>query len=424
MGVASNSITIYKATDVVRSDTAPSDTSKVWVDTSLDPPALKTYDTDGKVWRAPSELELLAMNEIIESHTTELNVVKGNISTLISDTYIVQEDGTTVSTKELYSQVVQKVDSLSSTVASVKTNVENNTAQIESISTTATQTADKFTWLVKSGTSASDFTLTDRTAVLVSDYINLNGVVTIGGLSTDVKGKLEDAESNSKTALQTASTSKVLALSLTSELCSAPSDPDGNNTDLSNAVTTAHCFFGSADVSQDATYTYTAFNLTVLQNGSTFTVTSITDDTGYIDITASYSFIDYNGNQLTLTSTKRFAVNKLRSGADGQDGKPGENAINYRIDSSAGYILKSGDTTTLTARIYDGNTEVDPEGTYYYTWYWCIDDSGAYAVLGSGKNIIISENDYSTVADIYFTCDSETGIAIVGSAVVGTAVVG
>ena len=83
MGVASNSITIYKATDVVRSDTAPSDTSKVWVDTSLDPPALKTYDTDGKVWRSPSELELLAMNEIIESHTTELNVVKGNISTLI-----------------------------------------------------------------------------------------------------------------------------------------------------------------------------------------------------------------------------------------------------------------------------------------------------------------------------------------------------
>ena len=155
------------------------------------------------------------------------------------------------------------------------------------------------------------------------------------------------------------------------------------------------------------TYTYTAFNLTALQNGSTFTATSITDDTGYIDITASYSFIDYNGNQLTLTSTKRFSVNKLRSGSDGQDGKPGENAINYRIDSSAGYILKSGDTTTLTARIYDGNTEVDPEGICSYTWYWCIDDNGGYTVLGSGKNIIISENDYSKVVDIYFTCDSE-----------------
>lgn len=424
MGVASNSITIYKATDVVRSDTAPSDTSKVWVDTSVDPPVLKTYDAEGKAWRSPSELELLAMNEIIESHTTELNVVKGNISTLISDTYIVQEDGTTVSTKELYSQAVQKVDSLSSTVSSVKTNVENNTSRIESVSTTATQTADKFTWLVKSGTSASDFTLTDRTAVLVSDYINLNGVVTIGGLSTDVKTKLENAESNSEIALQTASTSKALALSLTSELCSVPADSDGNNIDLSNAVTIASCFFGSTDVSQDATYTYTASNLTALQSGSTFTVTSITDDTGYIDITASYSFIDYNGNQLTLTSTKRFSVNKLRSGSDGRDGEPGENAINYRIDSSAGYILKSGDTTTLTARIYDGNTEIDPEGICSYTWYWCIDDNGGYTVLGSGKNIIISENDYSKVVDIYFTCDSETGIAIVGSAIVGTAVVG
>lgn len=60
--------------------------------------------------------------------------------------------------------------------------VETSIANVETI---ATQTADKFNWLVKSGTNETDFTLTDRTATLISDYINLNGLVTFNGLGSD-----------------------------------------------------------------------------------------------------------------------------------------------------------------------------------------------------------------------------------------------
>lgn len=46
------------------------------------------------------------------------------------------------------------------------------------IKTVEEQTATKFSWLVKSGTSESNFELTDRTISLISKNINLNGIVT------------------------------------------------------------------------------------------------------------------------------------------------------------------------------------------------------------------------------------------------------
>lgn len=53
--------------------------------------------------------------------------------------------------------------------------------QIEYNKAIATQTADKFNWLVESGTSSTDFTLTDRMAELTAQIINLNGNVKVSG---------------------------------------------------------------------------------------------------------------------------------------------------------------------------------------------------------------------------------------------------
>lgn len=59
--------------------------------------------------------------------------------------------------------------------------------QITAVETIAMQTADKFSWLVKSGTSSSNFELTDKTAMLVAEKINYKGLVTFNGLSADAK---------------------------------------------------------------------------------------------------------------------------------------------------------------------------------------------------------------------------------------------
>ncbi len=62
--------------------------------------------------------------------------------------------------------------------------------QITAAETIASQTADKFNWLVKSGTNSTDFELTDRTATLVASAINMHGLVTFSGLNADAKNEI------------------------------------------------------------------------------------------------------------------------------------------------------------------------------------------------------------------------------------------
>lgn len=90
----------------------------------------------------------------------------------------------------------EDVDSAISDV-DTKANTAKNTADTAKATATnaqtiAQQTASKFSWIVKSGTSATDFTLTDRTAQLVADNINLNGLVTFKGLDSSTQNKITE----------------------------------------------------------------------------------------------------------------------------------------------------------------------------------------------------------------------------------------
>lgn len=64
------------------------------------------------------------------------------------------------------------------TANSFSTRITTAEGNISSIS----QTASKIDWVIKSGTSSTNFTLTDRTISLVSSNINLTGYVTINSL--------------------------------------------------------------------------------------------------------------------------------------------------------------------------------------------------------------------------------------------------
>lgn len=81
---------------------------------------------------------------------------------------------------------------------------EDVDTSINKVETVATQTAEKFNWIVKSGTSSTDFTLTDRTATLVADAINLNGLVTFNGLNSDARKKIDDIDTKAGNAQNTA----------------------------------------------------------------------------------------------------------------------------------------------------------------------------------------------------------------------------
>lgn len=122
---------------------------------------------------------------------TVIEAEQGRIETLIKETTIENEDGTATSLKDAYNHTVQTVEGVVTTIGNVEyLGGETLISKMSIIE----QTADKINWLVKSGDGATNFELTDRTATLVANNINLKGLVTFNGLDTNTQGKITKAE--------------------------------------------------------------------------------------------------------------------------------------------------------------------------------------------------------------------------------------
>lgn len=139
---------------------------------------------------------------------TNFEIQQGQINSLIKETTIVDDYGNSTSLKDKYFETVATIDgmkinigdiqtsqgSMSSKMAALELTAKGLTSSVEkaqntgdSAQTLAKQTADKFAWIVKSGNSSTDFLLTDRTAQLVADSINLKGLVKFKGLDTSTQ---------------------------------------------------------------------------------------------------------------------------------------------------------------------------------------------------------------------------------------------
>lgn len=81
------------------------------------------------------------------------------------------------------------ISTLSQSVTSITSRVESAEGAISTVS----QTANKINWIVASGTSSSNFTMTDRAVKLVADTIDLSGYVTFSALSTSGKTTINGA---------------------------------------------------------------------------------------------------------------------------------------------------------------------------------------------------------------------------------------
>lgn len=135
-----------------------------------------------------------------DGNTTLQTVIdnqQGKINSLIKETTIDNGDGTTTSLKDSYNQTVQTVKGNTTTISDIKTSVNEVSGKVTKMDARVTkveQTADKFTWIVKSGTNSTNFTLTDRTAQLVSDEINLKGLVKFSGLTSSTQKSLSEGK--------------------------------------------------------------------------------------------------------------------------------------------------------------------------------------------------------------------------------------
>ncbi len=150
---------------------------------------------------APEDIEntVSALSETVTMQGTSISTIQGQITSKIWQTDI---DTASATLSQQYSTLSQDLSGFKTTVSST---YATKTA-LSSTQSTVTQNSNKIGWLVASGTSASNFTLTDRTATLIANYINLNGLVTFSGLGSDAQSKISTAQSTANTANTTATT--------------------------------------------------------------------------------------------------------------------------------------------------------------------------------------------------------------------------
>lgn len=120
-------------------------------------------------------------------------------------------------------------------------------------------------------------------------------------------------------ALEEAKNAKLLSVSLSNDYQGIPTDANGNYSTFPECKTIATVFFGSNDISSQASYSISkSSSVTGNWNLSTrtYTITGLSEDSGWVDITASY----FSG---ALKATKRFSVVKQKQGQPGLDGIQG-----------------------------------------------------------------------------------------------------
>lgn len=126
--------------------------------------------------------------------------------------------------------------------------------------------------------------------------------------------------------------------SLTNDNHIIPTDSAGENGNYSGCETTVSAVFGSELVTENCTFTQLpSQGVTGNWNPKTFTytVTNMTTDTGYVDITAKYS-VTISDKQEIRSDTKRFVLSKR---------KDAENTVVYSLRSSDTIIKKLTDNT-------------------------------------------------------------------------------
>lgn len=97
------------------------------------------------------------------------------------------------SAEDNISSALTKISAVNGKIITLVQEMDTLDGEFTATKTLAEQTADKFTWLVSSGTGSTNFTLTDRVAELVADQINLSGLVTFSGLDSNAQEKINSA---------------------------------------------------------------------------------------------------------------------------------------------------------------------------------------------------------------------------------------
>lgn len=210
--------------------------------------------------------------------------------------------------------------------------------------------------------------------------------VQIGGKSASAA--IDDALQESNKALEEAKKARSLNIILDNEYQGIYANSDGNIGTFPTVQTAVQVLYGSTDVSVDCTYSVAESSGVTgsWSSGSrTYTVTGLSTDAGWVDITANYLNL--------FAATKRFNIEKIKGGENGQDGLPGRT---YFIEPSQ-TVLKQDTDYNISPGYIDFNA--------YYR-----DGQSAQRIAYSGRFKIEEEDSNGTWTNIYTSTADESSV--------------
>lgn len=130
-----------------------------------------------------------------------------------------------------------------------------------------------------------------------------------------------------------------IVANLTNDTHTVPTDSNGNNGNYSGCSTQIELFVGSEKITSGVTYSFSPISgITGSGNTSngTYTVTNMTIDVGYVDLTARYNNKNF---------VKRFTISKNKQGQTGASGTNGVSVANVDVE----YAQNTSSTTAPTS---------------------------------------------------------------------------
>lgn len=219
--------------------------------------------------------------------------------------------------------------------------------------------------------------------IISGDYIS------IGDQSaTDL---INQANENANEAMEEVKKAKGFNVILSNEYAGISVDNDGNYTKFPETKTVAYAFMGSQDITDECSFSVqksAGVTGSWSANTHTYTVTGLSTDSGWVDITATYMTI--------LTAVKRFNLSKIKGGKPGTPGDPGTPGRTYYIQPSR-TALKQTESHSISPGYIDFNA--------YYR-----DGTNASRVAYSGRFKIEEQSSAGTWTTIYTSAANETSV--------------
>lgn len=220
-----------------------------------------------------------------------------------------------------------------------------------------------------------------------------------------------------------------LILKMDNEYQGISVDHEGNYVKFPKVTFTVQTFWGQTDVTKDTSFSFAksdGVNGTFDTSSKVYTVSSLTTDTGWIDVTATY---------MTYTTKKRFNIAKIRDGSPGrvyllepsinilkkaQDGSTTPDEMTFKayyrdgtnsakVEYQGIFVVEESKDGKIWTKTYESSIV---ESSLTYSFYNCLEvKTGDYLTTNAGSMIVVSKRSIKDVLYIrcrLYTADKKT----------------